>query len=280
MNTDDPKLTAFALDELDEPQKSAIAREVAQSPDARRVIDETREMARMLKNEFASELNEKTKPSRSLSDIRDDPLFWARARPLALAAAITIFAILGAGVITTYTRRASSGSDLVEYSIQGEDTPSAQSLPALIEPSNVANPLRNEAINRIERVVVGEIGPDFENRELRVIEIINDAYRIQRLKERLRMPVVSKESYPGITHRYGLVFLNGDGQIMAAATFYSVPQERFVLQPLRNAYETEGRYFLGGNVTLPGDWKNNLNYRAYAIPFADWKDCIGYAPGA
>jgi hypothetical protein len=281
MNIDNPKLTAFALDELGEPERSTIAREIAESPEAQRTVDETREMARLLKSEFLSELNEPTKPSRSLSDIRDDPVFWARARPLALAAAIAIFAILGAVVITTYTRRVSSGSNLVDYSIQGEETPNAQSLPAVSEPTAVPNPFRDEAINRIERVVIGEIGPDFENRELHMIEMINDAYRIQRLKDRLRIPIVSKKSYNGITRRgYGLLFLDRNGRIVAAAAFYSVPQQGFVLQPLRNAYESEGHYFLGGNTTLPGDWKNNLDYRNYAIPFADWKDCVGYAPGA
>lgn len=286
MNTDDPKLTAFALDELDEPERSTIAREVAQSLEAQSYVVETRELARALKNEFAT--NPKVVATglrpvehRSLTDIRDDPLFWARARPLALAAAIAIFAILGAVVITTYTRSGSSESDLAEYSVQGEDTPNAQSLPALIELSNVTNPLRNDSINRIERVVIGEIGSDFENGELRMIEMINDSYRIQKLKERLRIPVISKKSNPGIARRgFGLMFLDRDGRIVAAAAFYSVPQQGFVLQPLQNAYESEGRYFLGGNVTLPGDWKNNLDYRAYAIPFADWKDCIGYAPGA
>jgi len=286
MNTDDPKLTAFALDELDEPERSTIAREVAQSLEAQSYVVETRELARALKNEFAT--NPKVVATglrpvehRSLTDIRDDPLFWARARPLALAAAIAIFAILGAVVITTYTRSGSSESDLAEYSVQGEDTPNAQSLPALIELSNVTNPLRNDSINRIERVVIGEIGSDFENGELRKIEMINDSYRIQKLKERLRIPVISKKSNPGIARRgFGLMFLDRDGRIVAAAAFYSVPQQGFVLQPLQNAYESEGRYFLGGNVTLPGDWKNNLDYRAYAIPFADWKDCIGYAPGA
>jgi len=280
MNIDDPKLTAFALDELDEPERSTIARKVAESPEAQRVVEETLERARALKNEFAAELNKESRSSRNLSDIRDDPWFWLRARPLAIAAGIAIFAIVGAIVTTTYTRRGSSGSALVEYSVQGEDAPKAQSLPALIEPSNVRNPVASDVINRVERVVIGEVGPNFENGELRMIETINDTYRIQKLKERLRIPVISKKSYPGIARRgYGLMFLDRDGRIMAAAAFYSVAQQGFVLQPVRNAYESEGRYFLGGNVTLPGDWKNNLDYRNYAIPFTDWKDCVGYAPG-
>src|ERR1700730_807404 len=98
MNTDDPKLTAFALNELDEPERSTIAQEVAQSPEAQRVVDETRELARALKNEFAAELNEKAKPPLSLSDIRDDPWFWGVGRPLAIAAVLAIFGVV-AGVL-------------------------------------------------------------------------------------------------------------------------------------------------------------------------------------
>jgi hypothetical protein len=42
MNIDDPKVTAFALDELDEPERSTIAREIAALPEAQRAVDETR----------------------------------------------------------------------------------------------------------------------------------------------------------------------------------------------------------------------------------------------
>src|SRR2546423_1195963 len=97
MNIDDPKLTAFALDEIDEPERSTIAREVADSPEAQRVIEETRELARALKSEFAAELNEKTKSRLNLSDIQDDPWFWSIGRPLAIAAVLAVFGII-AGV--------------------------------------------------------------------------------------------------------------------------------------------------------------------------------------
>src|ERR1051325_9760653 len=46
MNTDDPKLTAFALDELAEPERSTIARAIADSPQAQRYVEKTRELAR------------------------------------------------------------------------------------------------------------------------------------------------------------------------------------------------------------------------------------------
>src|SRR5437016_697879 len=104
MNIDNPKLTAFALGELEEPEKSTIAREVAESSEVQRAVDETRELARALKNEFAAELNEKAKPPLSLSDIRDDPWFWSIGRPLAIAAVLAIVAII-AGVAISPLRK-------------------------------------------------------------------------------------------------------------------------------------------------------------------------------
>ena len=40
MNPDDPKLTAYALDELDEAERAAIAYEVAASPEVQREVQE------------------------------------------------------------------------------------------------------------------------------------------------------------------------------------------------------------------------------------------------
>jgi hypothetical protein len=285
MNTDDPKLTAFALDELDEPEKSTIARAVAESLEAQRVVDETRELGRALKNEFAADIaNEKPAPvRRNLSDIRDDPLFWSRARPLAIAAVLAIFALGGAIAIATYNSRRNSTSSVDYAVIEAEEKPHTQALPEFAAPKSVANPLPADAIKRIERVVIGEIDrdPHLENAELRVIEIINDAYRIERFKQRLRIPVVSKKSYHGLAGQsYQLMFLDQRGRLIGSAQFYRTPDLGFVLQPLKNAYETGGRYFVGGSAVLPGDWQTDVNYREYVIQFPDWGECIGYAPGA
>ena len=100
MDLDDPKLTAYALDELDEIERRGIARAVGTSPEAQREIQEIQKMARLLRAEFAAELeypvDATKKPlSANLSDIRDDPWFWTRARPLAIAAVLAIFAVIG-----------------------------------------------------------------------------------------------------------------------------------------------------------------------------------------
>jgi hypothetical protein len=281
MNIDDPKLTAFALDELDEPERSTIAHEVAESPEAQRVITETRELARALKNEFTRELNEKARPSRSLSDIRDDPWFWSIGRPLAIAALIAIFAVLGALVVGSRSRRDSNRSTPTDYAVlESEEKPRDVS-PKLEPTTEISNPLRASVVAKVEEVVVGELAPDSMDGELRVIERINDAYRIQRLKQRMSIPVVSKKSYRGLVGgRYELMFMDHAGRVVASAHFDRLSNGEYMLQPLRSAFEKSGRYYLGGSTALPGDWREDIDYREYSLQFPDWSECIGYAPGA
>jgi hypothetical protein len=288
MNIDDPKLTAFALDELAEPERSTIARDVAESPEAQRCVDETRELARALKNEFAAEIaNERQAPAplrRNLSDIRDDPWFWLRARPLAVAAGTAIFAILSAVILATYNSRSSSTPTPGGYAvIEAEQNPPNDEAARPAAPDKIVNPWQSDAIRRIERVVIGEVGvdPHLENGELRMIELINDAYRIQRLKKRLSIPVVSKKSHRGLAGRsYVLMFVDAKGRIVASAQFYRVSHVGFVMQPIKNAYERGGQYFIGGASVLPGDWQSEIDYRDYVVEFPDWSECIGYAPSA
>jgi len=112
MNIDDPKLTAFALDELDEPERSAVARAVAESVAAQQLVGEIRKLSDAIKNEFAAETQTDVATAlgsaeerrtatwlqpQSISDIRDDPWFWSIGRPLAIAAILAIFGII-AGV--------------------------------------------------------------------------------------------------------------------------------------------------------------------------------------
>jgi hypothetical protein len=110
MNPDDPKLTAYALDELDEIERQAIARAVGTSPEAQREIHETQTMARLLRAEFAADLEypvdaTKNPLSANLSDIRDDPWFWTRARPLAIAAVLAVLAVIGLAFFGSYQLR-------------------------------------------------------------------------------------------------------------------------------------------------------------------------------
>ena len=103
MNIDDPKLTAFALGELDEAEESRIARAVTESPEAQRLVDEMRELSAALKNEFASELKSEKAPA-NVIDFRDDPWFWSIGRPLALAAVVALLALVSSVAVFSFRR--------------------------------------------------------------------------------------------------------------------------------------------------------------------------------
>jgi hypothetical protein len=288
MNSDDPKLTAYALDELDEGERQAIVRAASTSTEAQREIHEIQTMARLLRTEFAAELEHPTdattKPlSANLSDIRDDPWFWTIARPLAVAGSLAVVAIVAALALYKSGNSTATSSTLDRTELEVEATAQDQVPSEFAGPNSIANPLSAQIVKRIDSVVIGELdgNPQLENSEIRVIETINDTYRVEHIKQRLGIPVVSKESSGGSTGRYyGLMFLDHSGGVVACARFYHVPDLGFVLQPVKNAYQKGGRYFIGSETPLPGDWQSGINYGAYVIQFPDWAECVGYAPGA
>jgi len=100
MNLDDPKLTAYALGELDEPEKSAVARAIADSPQAQRFVIEIQQVARALRSQYELKLNEEWIAPRRFMAVSDDS-FWSKARPLAIAAVLTLLALIGALVLAT-----------------------------------------------------------------------------------------------------------------------------------------------------------------------------------
>src|SRR6185503_12278692 len=55
IDPNDPKLTAYALGELDEAEQAAVERELIRSDAARRAVDEIRAAAGLLKEELSSE---------------------------------------------------------------------------------------------------------------------------------------------------------------------------------------------------------------------------------
>src|SRR3954465_4136103 len=102
MNVDDPRLTAYALDELSEPERVEIEKLLSSSEQARQLVDETRAFAGTLKQAFQTDNAARADKPANLVDIRDDPWFWSVARPLAIAAMIALLAIFGAVAVSRY----------------------------------------------------------------------------------------------------------------------------------------------------------------------------------
>ena len=55
IDPNDPKLTAYALGELDETERAAVERELIRSDAARQAVEEIRATAGLLKEELSSE---------------------------------------------------------------------------------------------------------------------------------------------------------------------------------------------------------------------------------
>src|SRR6266702_1978033 len=107
MNVDHPKLTAYALDELDEPERSAIARATAGSPDVQRFVTETQNLARTLRSQYRVELQRELIAGGKLTAIHGDA-FWSKAGPLAIAALLAVLAVVGAVVFSSHQSRISA----------------------------------------------------------------------------------------------------------------------------------------------------------------------------
>lgn len=110
MNVDDPQLTAYALDEVAEPERSAIARATADSPEVQRLVAETQDLARALRSQYRVELQRELIVREKLTAIRGDA-FWSNAAPLAIAALFAVLAVIGAVVFSSNESHISTTRD-------------------------------------------------------------------------------------------------------------------------------------------------------------------------
>ena len=113
MNVDDPKLTAYALDELDDSERMAVARATADSPEAQRFITEIEDLARALRSQYLLELKRELISPEKITAVHGDT-FWSKAGSLAIAAILAVLAVVGAVLFSSNESRisASSGSSL------------------------------------------------------------------------------------------------------------------------------------------------------------------------
>ena len=142
MNVDDPKLTAYALDELDEAERSAIARATADSPEVQRFVAETQDLSRALRSQYRIELQQELIARGKLTAIHGDT-FWSQAAPLGIAALIAVLAVVGAVVFSGNESRISapSGSSLSRPSALERVQPNQF---APIEAEDAARPSQSE----------------------------------------------------------------------------------------------------------------------------------------
>jgi Ca-activated chloride channel family protein len=113
INLDDPNLTAFALGELSPADEAKMAAAIADSPEAQSYVAETQQFARMLRAEYEADrqpsagLAVAAKKSERLTDMvwtEEQRRSSSRYQWGSLAAALAIFAVIGAVAITTIRR--------------------------------------------------------------------------------------------------------------------------------------------------------------------------------
>jgi Domain of unknown function (DUF3520)/von Willebrand factor len=142
MNVDDPKLTAYALGELDDSERLAVARATADSPEAQRFITEIEDLARALRSQYRLELQRELISPEKIIAIQGDT-FWSKVGPLAIAALLAILAVVGAVVFSNNESRisVSSGSSLSRDFAREHAQPNQF---APVEAEDAARPSGNE----------------------------------------------------------------------------------------------------------------------------------------
>ena len=107
INLDDPNLTAYALGELSDPTRAEMEKAVSQSAEAQAFVQETRQMAALLENEFAAELAHAARKPLNIMPLPAPRSFWSDAQWLSigLAALLAVCAVIAAVALSPRAHR-------------------------------------------------------------------------------------------------------------------------------------------------------------------------------
>ncbi|HEX8490766.1 MAG TPA: von Willebrand factor type A domain-containing protein, partial [Chthoniobacterales bacterium] len=104
INLDDPNLTAFALGELSPTEHAKMAEAIASSPEAQSFVAETQQLARLLRAEYEADRRVPAPRSPIMVRMEEERRSSSRYQWGSLAAALAIFAVLGALAVSTIQR--------------------------------------------------------------------------------------------------------------------------------------------------------------------------------
>lgn len=121
INLDDPNLTAFALGELPPTDHAKMAEAVASSPEAQSFVAETQQFARVLRAGYEADRQQPAPRSPIVVRMEEERRESSRFQWGSLAAALAIFAVLGALAISTIQRE----TGRLEKRIADNPTPAA-----------------------------------------------------------------------------------------------------------------------------------------------------------
>jgi Ca-activated chloride channel family protein len=104
INLDDPNLTAFALGELSGAERDAMERAVASSAEAREFVAETQQLSRLLQSAYEAEQQPTPERSSNIIRMEEQRRLWSSMQWGSLAAALAIFAVIGAFAVSMIQR--------------------------------------------------------------------------------------------------------------------------------------------------------------------------------
>ena len=156
IDPDDPKLTAYALDELAEPERSVVAAAIGEAPEAQAFVRQTQQLARMLRGDFQQELHDADVKPLNIMPLPEERASWPETRWSSLALAVvlavgTIVAALVVGPRTEPGTRAAGRSNLPPLQMDFEVPPDTLSTGATTVDSSRPNenPFVPTASNRV-----------------------------------------------------------------------------------------------------------------------------------
>jgi Ca-activated chloride channel family protein len=143
MNLDDPKLTAYALDELSGAEKTEMETAIASSPEAQEFVRELRLFSGNLRAEYDAERESYPIAHANIVPLEqvDEP--WSISRRLALAAGIALCACLGALAIGT-VKRGGLGNPAGRQLAGGPSGATTEMMQSPVEAIDQAMPLPEE----------------------------------------------------------------------------------------------------------------------------------------
>jgi Ca-activated chloride channel family protein len=153
LNQDDPRLTAYALDELPANERAEIEAELKDNAECRQIVEEIRGAAKLLSENFAKEpqltllpeqhetIEEKLQPS-NIVRLPCQKIYWAAG--LAAAACVVFVVVLQTGVLSTAkSNRKMASANVQKAPVQREQPQPVfrpvQTLPPALESERPAN---------------------------------------------------------------------------------------------------------------------------------------------
>lgn len=140
LHDDDPRLTAYALGELDPDEAAEIESAVAQSPELQRLVDEVRQTARLVEEGIAAEASSLSPARRARVESEIEP----RGFGLRWVAAAALLVVAGMAVVWSVSKEGAEGNATAPRSESVAATDAPQEVRTDLRPANLGSRTADE----------------------------------------------------------------------------------------------------------------------------------------